>query len=244
MAAKLKSISRQIHWSLLGKATLFAVAWFVLPFWLFALVALYLYFFPLFNTWKLFWPFFALLILTYIEEPGTGVPGWIFLVVFAALFYYLLLIKDLLLIDRKSAYELLILVLSFFLLGDFYGQFGTHGITGASLWFGFLTAALIGLLLNGLMRSFSDTIHENPMRRVTIWLAFVLLLQFLILGLFLSLNFTYQSVVVFLVSVLVIDLLPENCLEVGGVSRRRVMTTGVTIFALLFIVLASVRWGL
>jgi hypothetical protein len=239
MAAKLKSISRQIHWSLLGKAILFAFAWFILPFWLFTLIALYLYFFPFFNSWKFFWPFFVLLVLTYIEPASLP-----FLVVFAALFYYLLLMKDLLLIDRKSAYELLVLVLSFFLLGDFYGQFGTHGITGTSLWFGFLTVALIGLLLGGFIRSFSGDVDKNSMRRVTVWLAFVLLLQFLILGLFLPLNFAYQSVVVFLISVLVIDLLPENCLETRGVSRQRALTTGITVFVLLFIVLASAHWML
>ena len=46
MAGKLKSISRQIHWSLLLKAAVFALAWFFVPFWLFFLIALYLYFIP------------------------------------------------------------------------------------------------------------------------------------------------------------------------------------------------------
>jgi len=269
MAAKLKSISRQIHWSLLGRAALFALAWFFLPFWLFALIALYLYFFPLFNTWKLFWLFFALLVLAYIEESGAGSSGLVFVVIFAALFYYLLLIKDLLLIDRKSAYELLILVLVFFLFRDFYGKIGigvgvgaaslTSIITGVSLWYGLLVAALIGLLVNSFIRTFSDTInvntihsdniysdsvHENPMRRITVWLAFILVWQFLILGLFLPLDFAYQSVVVFLASVFIVDLLPEACIEAAGVSRQRIVTTGITAGVLLFIVLASAHWGL
>lgn len=245
MAARLKLISRQIHWSLLLRAAVFAFAWFFLPFWLFLPFAFYLYFIPFFQSWKLIWPFFGLLILAIIEP--VGLP---FLIIFIALFYYLLLLKDLLLIDRRSAYELLVIAISFFLLRSFYENFGRDLITAVSFWSGFFTAAFIGLLVNSSAIYFSgDAVSENKppkihLRRTAAFLAFVLVWQFLMLGLFLPLDFVYQSVIVFLFSVLVIDLIPENYLEPSGVSRQRILTSGVTIGILLAIVLLSAQWGL
>jgi hypothetical protein len=232
MAEKLKSISRQIHWSLLLRAALFALAWFFLPFWLFLLVALYLYLIPFFNSRRLFWPFFALLVLTYLE-PG----NLVYLIFFAAFFYYLLLIKNLLLIDRKSAYELLVLALSFFLIRSFYEQLGTGLLTAASLWYGFLLAVLIGFLVGSFIRYFSENAGKDPVRRLSAWLVFILVWQFLSLGLFLPLDFVYQSAVVFLASVLVIDLVPEH-------SSERSWTVGATVCLLLVIVVLSAHWGL
>jgi hypothetical protein len=237
MAAKLKSILRQIHWSLLLKAAIFALAWFFLPFWLFLLVALYLYFIPFFQSRQLFWPFFVLLVLTFIEPPVLP-----FFFIFALLFYFLLLLKNLLLIDRKSAYELLVIALSFFLIRSFYESFGANVITGASIWHGFLLAAFIGLLVASFLRYFSDT--KNRSRRVAGWLTFILIWQFLILGLFLPLDFVYQSVIIFLVSVAIIDLIPEHYFEPAGISEQRIAVSGITIGALLLIVLLSAQWKL
>ena len=243
MVEKSKSILRQIHWSLVLRAAVFALAWFFFPFWLFLLIALYLYFVPLFQAKKLAVPFFVLLILTYIEAPSI-----LFLLIFAALFYYLLLIKDLLLIDRRSAYELVVLALAFFLIRSFYEYFGAGLITGASLWYGFSVAALIGLLINGFIRGFSDgpgseSVKRDISPRVAAWLAFLMVWQFLILGLFLPLDFVYQSVIIVLIAVPVIDFVPEYCF--GGVaSRRKVLTTGMAVFALLAIVLSSAQWSI
>lgn len=239
MAAKLKSISKQIHWSLLLRTAVFALSWFLLPFWLFLLVALYLYFVPFFNARKLFWPFFALMTLAYIEPVGV-----VFLVIFAAIFYYLLLIKDLLLIDRKSAYELLILVLGFFLIRSFYETLGTTLITGWSIGYGLLTALLICCLIKSFIDCFSEKFASDPIRYPVVWFSFIVIWQLLILGLFLPLDFAYQSMTVFLLAVLVIDFLPEHVLISGGISRERMVTSGITIGILLFVVLLSAKWGI
>jgi hypothetical protein len=206
------------------------------------LIALYLYFVPFFNARKLFWPFFALIILTYLEP--TSLP---FLIIFAAIFYYLLLIKDLLLIDRKSAYELLVLTLSFFLIRAFYESLGRSFIGGWSIWYAFLTAVLFGLLVRSYIESFVTGGDHEPKKawcRIVSWLSFLIIWQYLILGLLLPLDFIYQSVSIFLMSVLVIDLLPEHMLAASGVSRERILTSSVTIGLLLFIVLASAGWSL
>ena len=85
MEEKLKSILKQIHWSLVLKATIFAVAWFALPFWIFLLLALYLYFVPLGGSAKVVLPFFVLIFVTALE--GVSIP---FAVVFGILIVVLL----------------------------------------------------------------------------------------------------------------------------------------------------------
>jgi hypothetical protein len=178
-----------------------------------------------------------LLVLAYLEPAEL-----IYFIVFAALFYYLLLIKDLLIIDRRSAYELLAIAFSFFLVRSFYAHLGENVITGASVWYGLLVSALIGFLMNSFLRNFSEGTSKHPMCRAAAWLAFILTWQFLMVGLILPLDFVYQSVIVFLVSVLVLDLIPENA--IGNISRQRIVATGTTVGVLLAVVLISARWGI
>jgi hypothetical protein len=71
-----------------------------LPFWLFLIVALYLYFVPITGAHKVSAPFFVLLLISLFESQGI-----LDAIIFAAIFYFILLIKDLLIIDRRSAYE-------------------------------------------------------------------------------------------------------------------------------------------
>ncbi len=206
----------------------------------FALVALYLYFVPPFQAGRLLWPFIALLILTFAEPTNP-----LFILIFAILFYYLLLIKDLLLIDRKSAYEILIFALSFFLLRDFYRVFGS-GVSGWGIWYAFLLAALLGIIASRFMKAFSINdpagSSPHPLRRIISWLTFLLSWQFLVLGLFIPLDFIYQTAIVFLVLALVIDFVPGQYL--GDISRSKALATGITVFSILVIILASARWGL
>jgi hypothetical protein len=248
MAAKLKSILGQTHWSLLLRAAIFALAWYFFHggwFWLFALIALYLYFVPPFQAGRLLWPFIALLALAFIEPANVQ-----FLIIFAAIFYYLLLIKDLLLIDRRSAYEILVFVLSFLLLRDFYRTFG-GGLSGWGIWYAFLLAALLGILVSRFMAAFSigdpdapdnASRTKHPIRRIVSWLTFLLAWQFLILGLFLPLDFIYQSAIAFLILALTIDFASGRYL--GDTSRSKIFATSIAIFSFLIIILASARWGL
>ncbi len=65
MAEKLRSISKRINWSLVLRSVIFGVAWWALPFWLFLLVALYLYFVPITGASKVSVPFFVLLLICF-----------------------------------------------------------------------------------------------------------------------------------------------------------------------------------
>ncbi len=234
MEAKLKSISRRIHWSLVLKAAVFALAWLWLPFPLFFLIALYLYFVPLFQSGKLAFPFFVLLVLAYVQTPTP-----FFAVVFGAALYVIFLIKDLLVIDRRSMYEFLVLALSFLLLRALYMRFN-EGAQGMALWYAFIVAAAIVLLLRSLVRASGGTApRDEP---VALFLSFALLTQVIIVGLFLPLDFIAQSLLVFLVAFFLIDTIPEHL--AGGVSRKKILVTAMVLFALVTIVVGSAQWGL
>jgi hypothetical protein len=239
MEEKLKSILKRTHWSSLLKAVAFGAAWWLFPFWLFLLIALYLYFVPFSGTAKIAVPFFVLLVISFFE--GQNI---IWAVIFAAIFYFVMLIRDLLIIDRKSAYEILVLILSYLLIRNFFlkvgGDFG-----GFSLIYSFFIAVLFGGMLSSYMNNFSITDSEpeaRSFRRTVSGVFFILMWQLLIVGLFLPLDFIYQSAVVFLVAAIFIDVVPHYIF--GEMSRKKVLATSTVLFALLTIVLASARWTL
>ncbi len=250
MAAKLKSITKLIHWSLLARALVFALSWLYLPFWIFLLLALYCYFVPAFHAGRLFILFFTLIVLCYVDPANavgasSGLVGaFLMALIFGAIFYYLLLKKDLLLIDRTTAHELLTMVLSFFLFREFFMAFN-QGPTGAALAWAFLTALLWSRLLNNLMvRQFEDMFvqEEHPLvlRRTSVWLSFILMAQALIVVLFLPLNFIYQSTIAFLVAALLIELLPDHVART--LSQEKIQLASSVVFALTVIVVGVAKW--
>jgi hypothetical protein len=234
MVEKLKSTLRRTNWSLLLKAVIFAVAWWALPFWLFLVIALYVYFFPIAGTGKVSVPFFVLLLISLFE--GQGIVDAI---IFGAIFYFILLIKDLLIIDRRSAYEIMVLVLSYLLLRTFFlnvgGSFGLR-----AFFYGLIVAIAMSAMIASFIKNFSEA--PRPFRRMLDWMMFLLLWQLLIVGLFLPLDFLYQSSIVFLASALLIDLVPQYVF--GELTRAKVLATGSVIFSFLVIVAASARWTL
>ena len=241
MAEKLRSILRRISWSSVLKAVLFAVAWWALPFWLFLLIALYLYFVPMTGVEKVSVPFFVLLLITLLQKQSI-----VFAVIFGVVFYFLLLVKDLIIIDRRSAYEIVMLVLSYLLVRGFFlnvgGSFGWWSLTDSAV-----AAAAVSALVGNFVKNFSvvpeDSVRDaRSFRRMLGWMTFLLTWQLLIVGLFLPLNFLYQSAIIFLVAVIILDLVPQYVF--GELTRVKVLATGTVLFALLVIVLSSARWTL
>jgi len=210
-----------------------------LPFWLFLLIALYLYFVPMTGAHKVSVPFFVLLLITLLQRPGI-----IFAVIFCIVFYFLLLVKDLIIIDRRSAYEMLMLVLSYLLMRGFFlnvgGSFGWWSLADSAV-----AAIAVSALVGSFVKNFSavpkDSAREaRSFRRMLGWMTFLLTWQLLIVGLFLPLDFLYQSAIVFLVAVIILDLVPQYVF--GELTRIKVLVTGTVLFALLVIVLSSARW--
>jgi hypothetical protein len=243
MAEKLRSILKRISWSSVLKAVLFAVTWWVLPFWLFLLIALYLYFIPTTGARKVSLPFFVLLLITFLQKPDI-----IFAVIFGAVFYFLLLVKDLIIIDRRFAYEVLMLVLSYLLLRGFFlnvgGSFGWWSLLDSAV-----AAAAVSMLVGSFVKNFSAVSAmpdaaglraAHSFRSMLGWMMFLLMWQLLIVGLFLPLDFLYQSAIIFLIAVIILDLIPQYIF--GELTRVKVLATGTVLFALLVIVLSSARW--
>jgi hypothetical protein len=212
-----------------------------LPFWLFLLIALYLYFIPMTGAEKVSVPFFVLLLITLLQKQSI-----VFAVIFGVVFYFLLLVKDLIIIDRRSAYEILMLVLSYLLVRGFFlnvgGSFGWWSLLDSAV-----AAAAVSALVGNFVKNFSvvpeDSVRDaRSFRRMLGWMTFLLTWQLLIVGLFLPLNFLYQSAIIFLVAVIILDLVPQYVF--GELTRVKVLATGTVLFALLVIVLSSARWTL
>jgi hypothetical protein len=246
MAEKLRSILKRTSWSLVLKAVIFGVAWWALPWWLFLLVALYLYFVPITGAYKVSVPFFVLLLITLLQ--GQDV---ISAVIFGAVFYFIILVKDLIIINRRTTHEILMLVLSYLLIRGFFlhvgGSFGWRSLLDSAV-----AAFAVSVLVASFIKNFSvadalvpataNSREARSFRRMLGGMVFLLMWQLLIIGLFLPLNFLYQSAVVFLLAVVLMDLVPQYIF--GELSRRKALATGIVLFALLIIVLASARWVL
>jgi hypothetical protein len=241
MAEKLKSILRQTNWSLLLKALIFGIAWWALPWWLFLLVALYAYFIPITGTGKVSVPFFVLLLISFIQSQDV-----LAAILFAAIFYFILLIRDLLIIDRRSAYEILMLVLGYLLVRSFFlnvgGSFGLRALV-----YSLIAAWAMSGMVTNFVKNFSTVpeggAHEaRSFGRMLGWMTFLLMWQLLLVGLFLPLDFLYQSAIVFLVAAILINLVPQYAF--GELSQIKVLATATVLFALLVIVCASARWVL
>ena len=85
-----------------------AAAWLFLPWWVFLVIAVYCYFFPFFRPRSLAAPFLIFLFLGLVIPPG------LLQVIYAAGAFALILgIKDLVIVNRKAAYEILVFLLSF-----------------------------------------------------------------------------------------------------------------------------------
>jgi hypothetical protein len=223
---------------LLFRAVVFGAAWLWLPFWLFLIIALYLYLAPLFRPAKFALPFLILLIFAAIEPPNV----WL-AVLFSSLFYLILGIKDLILIERRSAYEILVLTMFFFMAVKFFSRFDNWG-SGAA----FFYAALFGAVSFFLARDFLDysclpdpsDAYAGKRRDIFSGLLALMVWQFSLAALFLPLNFWYQSAIIFLAASVFLEL---GIGYLGKKSVRRASLVGFSVFfVVLVIILGSANW--
>ncbi len=234
---KIKEQAVSLKGSVALRAVIFGLAWWLLPSWLFLLIALYLFFVPPAQADSVAIPFFALLVLCFLQPVGFF-PA----VLFGLIFWYMLLIKELYLIDRKSAYEMLILVLTFMLFRVFYMNEGGTFKSDAVL-LGLLVATIVSALFGSFNKNFGERgAHGRLLLRIAAFVAFFLIVQFLMVGLFLPLDFVYQSSIVFLLTALLIEFFGRYLL--GDLSRASVLVTSSVAFTLMVLLLGSARWGL
>lgn len=247
MAAGLKSIAKRISWSSLLRAAVFAVAWWIAPFWLFLIIALYLYYVPIAGAGKVSAPFWVLVVLACFEPQG-----WLFALILGAVFYFILLIKDLLIIDRRTAYEVLVFILSYLMMRGFYLDFGGQGFGGWALLGAMGVAVVLALLFRSFIKNFlpdddpaipaAPVLPSYALRRAIGWIMFILLWQILIVGLFLPLNFFYQAAIAFLLSTALMSIVSQRAF--GELTRARAFATSMVVFIFLTVILASAQWAL
>lgn len=133
------------------RAVIFGLGWFLLPFWLFVLLALCLYLVPFFGVKRFFLPFLAIIFFAAIEPRN-----FLFAIVFAGVFYMILGVKELVFIERKSAYEALTLLVEFFAFIKFFPYFDSW-----SGYWPFMCSLLLGFFVFLLSMGFLNYGGEN-----------------------------------------------------------------------------------
>jgi hypothetical protein len=190
----------------------------------------------------------VLLALTALQSAGFYAA-----VIFGLIFWYILLIKEFYIIDRKAAYEILVLVLTYLLFRVFYLRAG-GGFGSGAIFFALIVAAVVGAFFSSFVKNFGGekekedvspvpAAHGRLLRQVTASTVFLVVFELLIAGLFLPLDFVYQSSIVFILAALFMEFSSKH-LFFGKLSRRRVLVVSSVVFVLLVIILSSARWGL
>lgn len=241
MAEKLKSITKQIPWSLLLKSGAVAALWllgkaawsvgFGLPFWLFAILAAYLYFIPPFRP-GYFLPQFLLFGFFSVILP----PGIMSALALGAVFSLLLGIKDLVFINRETAYELLMFLLLF--LAAISGYSAVDNWAGWGMLF---LPPVLGVIYALLARElpFRDPPREHRAGAVSVLGGFLIVESALVL-LFLPLDFLYQAALFMLFVILLAFL--EMRVKSGEVSMKGILTAFAPFAILAALVLLLNSW--
>ncbi|MBI2048893.1 MAG: hypothetical protein HYT29_00400 [Parcubacteria group bacterium] len=215
-----------------------AAFWLFLPGWAFLILSLYFYFVPVFHPWKLFLPFLVFLFLAFASPMNFG-----FALMLAALFYMILGIKDLIFIDRRSVYEILVLILIFLLHIWFFANLGS--LPGSvSLLSAFLLSAVSCLLYRESLSYGNNlwfTAGPSKNGTMTLWLVWLLISQVSLAALFLPLNFLYQSALAFFLSATLFGLLSLSANDV--ITRARVLLYFSASFVFLVTLLGLAPWG-
>jgi hypothetical protein len=240
MAEKLGSISRQIHWPLLVRAVIFALAWWYLPAWLFCIAAAGIYFWPILGSLNNMPAFVVLAGVSLATAPSA-----LMALMYGVLCYYLLLIKDYLVVDRKSARTMLAMALSFFLFSEFFSAWHA-GFSSAGILWAWILAIAFGALLNGVIapRRGKEVDDEDPsarhLRHAAVGISAFILFEALAVSLFLPVDFMCQTIIAFLVAALLLDLVPAYFFR--ELDPRRIRVTAIAVFVLFVVTLAAATW--
>jgi hypothetical protein len=220
------------------KGLLFGAAWYLFPAWLFILAAAYLYFVPFFQSSK-FFPVFVAVMAIYGLAPASlayALAGGI-------LFGWLIAIRELLFIDRRFAHEVLIFALVFFLLRIVYVAQDTIGMN--SFFWALFIAAMVAWMAKGFVDScMADEAkkQKRPFAAIGIGLLGFFAWQVIMIGFVIPVDFVYQSLLAFLVTVGMFDLLSAHLL--GYAARKKILLTATMVFSGLVILLAAAPFKL
>lgn len=225
---------------LILRAAIFGAVWFFLPKWVFLLVGIYFYFFPFFRPLKLAIPFLLTIFFAVIEPQSIWQAAF-----FSVLFYLILGIKDLIFINRRSAYEVLVLLLLFLVFVSFFSHIDNWNRSPVFFYAFALGAAFFFLIRGFITYSETTELKEGPAiwrRELALGIAALLVWQISLALLFLPLNFLYQSALSFLVATIFVEVISDYLS--GSLSRKKLLANFSVFFILVVVILGLAEWGL
>ena len=199
---------------------------------MFALVSLYFYFIPFFRNLELAIPFAVVLFLAATEERNI-----LLAIVFSVLFYFIIGIKDLVLINRHIFHQVLSLVAAFLLIVKFFSLVSAWNVYSV-VYSLFISAALFGLTSGVLVPGVRANCKKNIILAVIAFISW----QFLLVLTFLPLNRFYQSSLA-LVVITVLFELAFSYLS-SELNRKRILTYFSIFLAFLVLILGLAQWGI
>jgi hypothetical protein len=247
MEVKLRSTSRTIPWSLLVKAALFGVGWLVLPTGLFLALAIALYFlFPFFQPTRTLVPFLLLVFLATLPAlratgPTEGLPGgagWGLLVLGGA-FFLILGIKELALIRRELAFEVVASLLLFGYFLNFFASFDRFG-EPYSLLASLALGGLFAWLLREIFRYAGAPPTEGSQGLLAWGTGGFLVWQWGLALTALPLNYFHQTALLLLFGATIAELLLAYA--TNRLTRRTALIYFSVFLALFSIILAGNSW--
>ncbi len=238
MEEKLKSILRRIHWSLALKAAVFGASWLILPSWLFFVAAIYLYVVPRFRAGAFGFPFIVLMFFALSEAPS-----FLGVLLFSVLFYLLVGIKEMRFMDKRTPYEALILLFLFLAYIRFFSRFVAWDGISAFL-YAFAVSLLFFFLSRGFLRYAALHGGDGATRRGLLGMGIVSLLvwEFLLVVVFLPLNFLYQSALLFMATAILFDAALDHAKN--ELVPGKLLVHFSVFFTFLVIILGSAKWAL
>jgi hypothetical protein len=189
-------------------------------------VALYCYFLPFFRARSLLAPFLVLFLLALLVTPGI-----FYAVCGAVVFGLILAIKDLVIVNRRQAYEFLVFLLSFAGFLFLYSRFAAWSAPTA---FAALAAAVI--LWSWLVLAAPE--HGAAAARAPLLLAALLLFEAGAVIFFLPLSFFSKAALLFFGSAVLYEAV------VNGIARhtKQILAWGLTYAVIAFTVVFLADW--
>ena len=236
MGTKLKSITNVIHWSLAAKAAAFGVAWSLLPWWLFIVVALGLYVSSFFQM-KAFLPHVVAMLVLSVAFPSRSLLVALFL---AAAWYVTMGIRELIFVDRTSASYLLTLMLFFGAAVAFFSRFDSWEHPLVFMWGAAVSAVWYVLAKRVVVPEAHAGVAETPAAPLLVSLAIMsfLLWQLGIAIVLLPFSALYQSALLFLIAAAFLELVAAY--SRAQVTRRKLLETfSIFFIAAVFILVVS-----
>lgn len=241
MEAELKLILKRIPWSLAIKALVFGTSWFVLPWPLFLAVGLYFYLFPFFKPSLLGWHFAFVFGISFFLDKN-----WLMALFLAVAFYLILGIKDLFFVNRREAYEFLVLLAIFLGCVAFFEHFSSWGGYFAPVSAAFL-GALVFFFGRGMM-SFSGWKEEDlpTVRLGRMFLCFGLtgffVFQTAWVITILPFSYFYRVIILFSFIMILLKLIWDYFDK--NISNRKNLIYFSVFFSVLVLLLTSTEWSL